>query len=124
MTGPSYEPNQGPQSLDELQELVDRIESSLGRGRPDAELAMADDLVSITQQLLAAIDQNPARDLEAEAELVAALRVYRNAAFALRRLASGAQEADPSLVEISRNLINQGHDHLRLYRNIGGASPQ
>jgi hypothetical protein len=51
------------------------------------------------------------RAAEREAELISALRVYRNAAFVFRRMAGVDGEPDPALATVCGVMIEQGHDH-------------
>ena len=75
--------------------------------------AFANELVVVTTELLDALDLDPPRDPEKDAELVSTLRVYRNAAFVFRRLAGVSGEPDPTLGTVCTALIEQGHDHVR-----------
>jgi hypothetical protein len=82
----------------------------------------ADALVVETTRLLDAIDERhlelpPGRDRRGaaawEAELISALRVYRNAAFVYRRMAAAPGGLDPALAAVCDAMIEQGHDHWR-----------
>ena len=93
----------------------------------------ADALVAETTRLLDAIDERhpergPGRDRPGsavwEAELISALRVYRNAAFVYRRMAAADGELDPSLAAVCEAMIEQGHDHWRAITEEPAGPPE
>ena len=94
---------------------VARLEEALRIGDLDMGIPAVDLLLGASEELLAEIDQSPTRDLGAEAELVAALRVFRNAAFAYRRVVGATGDPDPSKAEICEAMIEQGKDHYQRY---------
>ena len=102
-------------------ELVTRMEAALVQGRVTLGAAFADELVSVTTQLLDELDLDPRHELERDAELISTLRVYRNAAFVFRRLADAMGEPDPEMETLCATLIHQGHDHLQA---IMGHTPE
>jgi hypothetical protein len=89
------------------------MESALISGELPTGTAFANRLVSVTTELLDALDLDPNRDPEVYIELVSALRVYRNAALVFRKLAGASGEPDPGLRTVCASLIEQGHDHFR-----------
>ena len=107
--------------LRSVADQVSGMESALVTGNLAAGTAFANALVAVTTELLDSIDLDPNRDPEKDAELVSTLRVYRNAAFAFRRLAGASGEPDPALETVCAALIEQGHDHLR---TVKGQTPE
>jgi hypothetical protein len=83
--------------------------------------ASADETVAVTTRLLEKFnlerdhDHDRDHDHEPDAELVASLRVYRNAAFAFRKLADVRGGPDPTLETACTALIDQGHHLLQAY---------
>jgi hypothetical protein len=95
------------------------VEAALSSGTLEAGTAAAEDLVTATSELLTTLDHDPG----APGELVAALRVYRNAAFVFRRLAADTRGLDPRRVAACAAMIGQGHDHLRAIVGPDRATP-
>lgn len=96
-----------------VEDQVAGMECALVTGNLVTGTAFANELVVVTTELLDALDLDPPRDPEKDAELVSTLRVYRNAAFVFRRLAGVSGEPDPTLGTVCTALIEQGHDHVR-----------
>ena len=109
---------------------VTGMQRALVAGDVTVGTSFADALVAETTRLLDAIDrrhddarleQEPDHGPERErpesavweAELISALRVYRNAAFVYRRMAAAAGVVDPALASVCEAMIEQGHDHWR-----------
>jgi hypothetical protein len=108
--------------LARLKPVADRVaelEAALGTGSLARSIASANKLVAGTTTLLEEldVDHKGHGDDDSDAELIAALRVYRNAAFAFRKLARSGGEPDPTLEAVCSAMIEQGHDHLRVYRD-------
>jgi len=68
----------------------------------------ADELVALTTEFLDEFDLNRVPENDRDTELVAALRVYRNAAFAFRKLADATEDTDSMLVTACVALLEQG----------------
>jgi hypothetical protein len=98
-----------------VQDKVAGMQSALITGDLSSGEASADEIVAVTTQLLQEIHLDGDRDHELAAEVVATLSVYRNAAFAFRKLADARGGPDQTLVTACAALIDQGHDHLRAY---------
>jgi len=91
-----------------------------GAGDADRGRACADALVVHADALLRALHGDPDHHPAARAELAAALGVYRNAAFAFRRLARSRARRPgdgraPPLAATCLALLAQGDDHLRVH---------
>ena len=103
------------------------MQSALAHGDLAMGTVFADAVVTETTRWLDAIDElHPARDPERsawEAELISALRVYRNAAFVYRRMAGVNGEPDPALGPVCGAMIEQGHDHWRALTGGSVARP-
>ncbi|HEY7947937.1 MAG TPA: hypothetical protein VID75_09680 [Acidimicrobiales bacterium] len=95
------------------------MQSALGTGDLAHGTGSADELVTMTTRLLEELDRERNRDNdndhEHDAELIAALRVYRNAAFAFRKLAGARDGLDGTLRAACVAMIELGHDHVRAY---------
>ncbi len=109
--------------IDAVLALVERVESSLARGRrAGSERPAADELVARVTRMLGALRDAPeppdttGRHTEADAELLAALHVFRNAAFAFRRMADATGRREAALASACLGMIQQGHDHLDRFR--------
>ena len=89
------------------------MESALVTGNLAAGIDFANALVSLTTDMLDALDRDPHRDPQKEAELISTLRVYRNAAFVFRRMVGASGEPNPALGRVCASMIEQGHDHWR-----------
>ena len=88
------------------------LEAALQREDFHADLPQANLLVAATTRLLDDLRHDPAID----PELTAALQVYRNAAFAFRRLARpSGDETNAAIASACATLIEQGHDHLQRF---------
>ncbi len=98
--------------LRSVEVMVVGMHSALVGGDLAGGGASADEIVAVTTEMLD-------HDHEPDAELVATLRVYRNAAFAYRKLVDAGGETDPGLAAACDALIEQGHDHLRAYLDGG-----
>ena len=98
------------------------LEAALQREDFHADLSAADQLVAATARLLEELQHDPAID----PELTAALQVYRNAAFAFRRLArTRGDETNAAIASACATLIEQGHDHFqRFIRGLGRGHQQ
>lgn len=98
-----------------LEAAAQSLGSALAARDLDAGTAAADAVVALTSDLLVeSVSQHDA-DPEAQAELVAALHTYRNAAFAFRRFAKASGTGADALALACAELLGQGHDHLRRY---------
>jgi len=104
--------------LRSVEEKVAGVQSALGPGGLAAGTASADELVALTTELLEELDVDRHQDSDADAELLAALRVYRNAAFTFRKLAGSDPGSDPPLRAVCQAIIEQGHDHLQAYLDV------
>src|SRR5579872_2569161 len=119
--------------IDAVLALVERVESSLARGRrAGSERPAADELVARVTRMLGALrdapepsdatgrhteaDADADADAAADAELLAALHVFRNAAFAFRRMADATGSREAALASACLGMIQQGHDHLDRFR--------
>ena len=109
--------------------LVARMESSLAAGDPGAGLPAADELVGHVSGMIGEGRDHPEGHRgpsEAHAELLAALYVFRNAAFAFRQLAHATGKRERALSGACAAMIDQGRDHLRRFASHrpagGGAS--
>jgi hypothetical protein len=98
------------------------MQAALVAGEFTTGAVYAHAVVAETTRVLDAIDElHPERapdgDVQTralwEAELISALRVYRNAAFVFRRMAGADGEPHPVLATICGAMIEQGHDHWR-----------
>jgi hypothetical protein len=97
-----------------VEDLVGIMELALATGDLTQGRIAADDLVAVTTELLEQIDHDPGHEPETDAEFVATLRVYQNAAFVFRRMSGVTGTPDPAMSSICAAMIEQGHDHLRL----------
>jgi hypothetical protein len=77
----------------------------------------ANKLVALTTEFLDEFDLNRVPEHDRDTELVAALRVYRNAAFAFRKLADPTEDTDSTLVSACIALIEQGDLLLQSHLN-------
>ncbi|HXQ59648.1 MAG TPA: hypothetical protein VN799_06105 [Acidimicrobiales bacterium] len=102
--------------LRSIQDEVTGIQSALGGGHLARGTDSANQLVAMATELLEDLDRDRSRDHNHDAELIAALRVYRNAAFAFRKLAGAGGESEEALRLACTAMIEQGHDHSRAYR--------
>ena len=107
----AYDPSS--EQLKEVTRLVGILEAGLVRGDFHGDTSAAHQLVEATTRLLDDLRHDPAIDVE----LTAALQVYRNAAFAFRRLATARQEKNPAIASACATLIEQGHDHFQRFVN-------
>jgi hypothetical protein len=96
------------------------MQAALVAGEFVSGTVFADAVVAETTRVLDAIDEHHPRAPDGgqtsalwEAELISALRVYRNAAFVFRRMAGADGEPHPVLATICGAMIEQGHDHWR-----------
>ena len=110
--------------LRSIQAMVVGIHSALVGGDLEEGGASADKIVVITSEMLEMVNLDRDHDREADEELVAALGVYRNAAFAYRKLVDAGGETDSGLATACDALIEQGHDHLRAYMDGGPKQEQ
>ena len=100
--------------VDRLRLMADSVagmEACLGTHRLNAGLAFADALVETATALLDDLDRTLDTDPAWDAELISTLRVYRNAGFMFRKLATDGR-ADPATEAVCATLIDQGHDHV------------
>jgi hypothetical protein len=116
MTGSANQPTGG---LHSVEAAVAGLEASLETGGLLAGVAAADELVEVTSELLEHVRDHPGHEPHAHAELVAALHVFRNAAYAFRTLAGAVREPDEGLASACAAMIEQGHDHLRRFYGCG-----
>ena len=107
--------------LGSLEAAAESLGASLAARDVDAGGRAADAIVSLTSDLLVGLPLERSGIPEAHAELVAALHVYRNAAFAFRRFAGAAGAGDDGLAIACAEMLGQGHDHLQRYYELGGA---
>ena len=91
--------------------LVRILEAGLERGDFHGHTSAAHQLVEATTRLLDELRHDPAIDVE----LTAALQVYRNAAFAFRRLAVATEENNIAIASACATLIEQGNDHFQRF---------
>jgi hypothetical protein len=109
--------NDKKRRLAALSDLVRTIESALKsqdyrRGRP-----AANELAATTGRWIDEIQHDPAID----AELTAALKVFRNAAFAFRQLSKASRGAkNITMASTCATLIAQGNDLLLMYLDRRG----
>jgi hypothetical protein len=99
--------------LGAVRDRVSEMESALATTDLEAGTASANAIVAATTALLDELDLDPIRDRDRDADLISALRVYRNAALVFRRISGASAEPDPSLRPLCAALIEQGHHHLR-----------
>jgi hypothetical protein len=101
--------------------MVSTIGSALVTGNLEAGAAAALELVAFTSRWLEELEPAVSEDDETEAMLVATLRVYRNAAFAFRKLAGVNGSPDPAMADVCSAMIEQGHELRALVdRDPGG----
>jgi hypothetical protein len=97
--------------LADLRDLVKTLESSLAsRGFKEGRVT-ANQLVNTTTRWIGRADA----DQSIDPELGAALQVFRNAAFAFRKLARSNAEAREQLASACATLLAQGSDLLNIY---------
>ena len=96
--------------LHSVQTMVSAIDSSLVTGDLEAGIAAAQELVELTTGWLEKLEPAVSADDETEAMLVATLSVYRNAAFAFRKLAGVNGAPDPVMTDVCNAMIEQGHE--------------
>jgi hypothetical protein len=101
--------------LRSVQCKVAAIESALGTENLRTGAEAAHELVVLTTGLLEDIELRATDDSEAEAKLIATLRVYRNAAFAYRKLAGVSGESDPAMASVCLAMIEHGHELRALF---------
>jgi hypothetical protein len=89
------------------------MESALVTGNLESGTTLATAIVDETTALLDELDLDPIRDLDKDADIISALRVYRNAALVFRKIAGASGEPDPDLQPLCAALIEQGHRHTR-----------
>jgi len=108
------------QRLLELQELVQAVEKALESREYKAGRPVANRLAASTGAWIDDIQHDP----EIDAELTAALKVFRNAAFAFRQLskASRGTGRNVAMAETCATLIAQGRDVLAIYTERHGLS--
>jgi len=106
--------------LEHLRRLVLALEIALRSEDLASGKAPANELATITSRLINRVQRDPTID----PELGAALAVFRNAAFAFRRLSKSAKRND-LLAATCATLIVQGNDLLEVYvaRTTGPADP-
>ncbi len=95
-----------------VERLVQVLEVNLREQRFDAGQPAANQLVSATTKWIVEIRKDPT----VAAELSAALQVFRNAAFAFRRLGKAGSGTDEGLANTCSTLIHQGKDLLEVHR--------
>jgi hypothetical protein len=71
------------------------MDSALAAGNLEVGAEAAQELVALTTRWLVELEPAVTEDDEAEAMLIATLRVYRNAAFAFRKLAGVKEHRIP-----------------------------
>jgi len=89
--------------------LVVVLEVALAHDDFHEGLSAANQLVAVTTRLL---EEEPLRDPAADVELAAALRVYRNAAFAFRGLFGASDEKSAAMASACSTLLDQANDLL------------
>ena len=99
--------------LSSVQDKVATMEASLGTENLAA--GAAHELVVLTTGLLEELEPRATHESDAEAKLIATLRVYRNAAFAYRKLAGVSGESDPAMASVCLAMIEQGHELRALF---------
>ena len=101
--------------LGSLEAAAQSLGTALAARAVDEGTAAADAIVALTSELLIEYSVESDTDPGAQAELVAALHTYRNAAFAFRRCAGATGSGADALGLACAELLGQGHDHLRRY---------
>ena len=101
--------------LGSLETAAQSLGTALAARDIDEGTAAADAIVALTSELLVEYSVERGPDPSAQAELVAALHTYRNAAFAFRRCAGATGTGADALALACAELLGQGHDHLRRY---------
>jgi hypothetical protein len=104
---------EGDRRLATIRQLVGVLEDKLRHQRFEAGRSAANQLVSTTTDWIAEIQRDPTAD----AELSAALHVFRNAGFAFRRWCKAGTGSNESLQSTCSTLIGQGKDLLQLHLN-------
>lgn len=101
--------------LRSVEEIVTALESALGKGDFEAGAELATGLVAGSTKMLEELDHDRKLGPENVGELIACLRVDRNAAFAFRKLAGVSGESDPAMGTVCATMLQQGHDHLQAF---------
>jgi hypothetical protein len=86
------------------------MESALASEALPVGSEAAAELVALTTGLLEELELEHSGDPDTDAKLIATLRVYRNAAFAYRKLAGVSGEPDPAMGDVCAAMIEHGHD--------------
>jgi hypothetical protein len=94
-----------------LRQLVVSLEAALEEGDFRGGRIAANQLATATTRLITQLQHDPSID----AELSAALQVFRNAAFAFRRLSKAGGPRDGVIATTCATLIAQGNDLLQVY---------
>jgi hypothetical protein len=110
--------------LDSVQTRVSAVGSALASGNLQAGAEAARELVALTTAWLEELEPAVIEDDETEAMLIATLRVYRNAAFAFRKLAGVNGAPDPGMADVCGAMIEQGNELQGLmHRHPGDRNP-
>jgi hypothetical protein len=106
---------QADRQLGGLLAAAAELATAFREGSLEAGLEAAGIVVETTSDALGWMAGHPCPSRTAGAELTAAIRVQRNAAFAYRGLAA-VEDPDDLIVEACAGMLSQGSDHLRQYR--------
>jgi hypothetical protein len=104
--------------LRSLETAVADLSSSLATLDLVTGVAAANAMVVRTTDLLKDRTDHGGHDHEVFAELVSALNVFRNAAFAFRGLAGSTGNGEEELVAACAAMIEQGRDHLQRFHTF------
>jgi hypothetical protein len=80
--------------------------------------AAAAEVVALTTELLEELEMEEANEPDTVSNLIATLRVYRNAAFAYRKLAGVNGEPDAAMADVCVAMVEHGHQLKALLDQI------
>jgi hypothetical protein len=107
--------------------LATVLQAAMTRGDLAGGREAAEHLVALTTRTIDKLGQVPQGDPAVDGELWAALKVFRNGAFAYRSLAASGKAASPALGAACRSLLAQGHQHADAARRLSehsGSPPE
>lgn len=102
--------------LGPIRNAISAIDVAARQGVYASATTAADDVISMTTRLVDELEHDHGHDPEARAAVIAACGVYRNAAFAFRKLAGVTGEPDPQMAAVVASLIELGDHHVRPIR--------
>jgi hypothetical protein len=104
--------------LRSVEHNVSQMESALANETVSVGSAAAAEVVALTTELLEELEMEEANEPDTVSNLIATLRVYRNAAFAYRKLAGVNGEPDAAMADVCVAMVEHGHQLKALLDQI------